>query len=125
MEDVQKVLQKIHSIIERDARYKIEAYSFVLGALNDTVRKLEQPRHVTGRELCEGIRLYALEQFGPLTITVLDYWGIHETLDFGRIVFTLVDAGLMSKTENDSLDDFKDVYDFKKAFEQGKRIDSK
>ena len=75
-----------------------------------------KPRHITGQEFCDGIRRYAIDQYGPLARTVLEYWGIHETLDFGKIVFALVDIGLMRKTEEDSLDDFKGVYDFKTAF---------
>jgi uncharacterized repeat protein (TIGR04138 family) len=54
---------------------------------------------------------------------VLDYWGIKKTQDFGEIVFTLVDAGLMSKTEEDSLKDFRDVYDFEEVFDRSVRYE--
>jgi len=74
-------------------------------------------RHVTGRELLEGIRAYATESFGFLARTVLAEWGVSRTQDFGDIVFNLVEAGLLSRTEKDTKSDFADVYDFAEAFE--------
>lgn len=116
MDTPEQLLEKIQKLIDSNPEYKFEAYSFTLAALHYTMSSLPEPRHVTGREFCEGIRRYAIDQFGALARTVLEYWGIHSTLDFGKIVFALVEVGLMRKTEEDSLDDFKDVYDFKQAF---------
>ncbi len=113
----EQILDKIQKLIDQNPQYKFEAYSFILSALHFTMTALPQPRHVTGQEFCEGIRKYAMDQFGPLAHTVLEYWGIKQTLDFGKLVFALVDVGLMRKTEEDSLDDFKNVYDFKTAFD--------
>ena len=110
------ILETIENVVKRDARYKIEAYNFVLEALNYTVRKLKKSRHVTGKELLEGIKQYAKEQFGPMTHTVLGHWGVNSTEDFGHIVFSLVEAKVLSKTEQDCIDDFKNGYDFKKVF---------
>ncbi|MCM8794494.1 MAG: hypothetical protein NC819_01655 [Candidatus Omnitrophica bacterium] len=112
-----ELLDKIAKLCEKDPRYKPEAYLFVLAALHFTVSSLPEPRHVTGKELLEGIRIYGLEQFGPLTRQVFEHWGIEVTEDFGHIVFSLVDAGLLGKTEEDSLADFQDVYDFIAAFD--------
>ncbi len=108
--------RKIEKIVEADDRYKIEAYDFVMETLAFTLRKLEQPRHVSGQELLEGIREYALEQFGVMTRAVFEHWGIHSSEDFGEIVFNMVVAGLMSKTVKDSKDDFKNGYDFEEVF---------
>ena len=116
MDTPEQILDKIQKLIDSNSRYKFEAYSFVMAGLHFTMSSLEKPRHVSGQELCEGIKRYAFDQFGPLAQTVLEYWGIRETLDFGHIVFALVEAGLMRKTEEDSLDDFKNAYDFKTAF---------
>jgi uncharacterized repeat protein (TIGR04138 family) len=81
-------------------------------------RKPEGPVfHVTGRELLEGIRRYAMKHFGLMARTVFETWGLHKTDDFGEIVFKLVDAGLMRKTEADTREDFRQVYDFAQAFE--------
>ena len=71
---------------------------------------------MSGRELLEGIREYALKTYGPMARTVLEFWGIHKTGDFGNIVFNMIAAKLFSKTENDTLEDFKDVYEFESAF---------
>jgi uncharacterized repeat protein (TIGR04138 family) len=109
-------LEKIENIIAQDRRYKLEAYNFVLQALNYTVKKFNKPRHLTGRELLAGIKEYAPEQFGPMVCSVFDYWGVNSTEDFGNIVFNLVDVKLLSKTEEDSINDFRDGYDFKQAF---------
>ena len=116
MEERSEYLKKIENIIDEDPRYKFEAYTFVLAALHDTVTKLKKPRHITGEELSEGIRKYALKQFGPMARTVLHYWGVRKTLDFGKIVFALIDAKLLSKQPEDKLEDFKDKYDFEEAF---------
>jgi uncharacterized repeat protein (TIGR04138 family) len=109
-------LVKIENIISQDKRYKLEAYNFVLRALNYTVKKFNKPRHVTGQELLAGIKEYAWEQFGPMARSVFEYWGINSTEDFGNIVFNLVDVKLLSRTEEDSINDFKGGYDFKQAF---------
>jgi uncharacterized repeat protein (TIGR04138 family) len=79
----------------------------------------ESPRHISGQQLCEGLRMYAIEQWGMMAGTVLRRWNLRATIDFGRIVFALVDGGLMHKTERDKLEDFRDVYDFDRAFDGG------
>ena len=111
-----EVLQKIQTLTQRDSRYKPEAYLFLLAALHFTVSQLAERRHVTGQELLEGIRLYGLDQFGPLARQVFEHWGIQSTEDFGRIVFLLVEVKLLGKTEEDSIADFQEVYDFAEAF---------
>jgi len=93
-----------------------------MGALDLTLRKLEKPRHISGRELLEGIKKLAEEEFGPMAKIVFEHWGIKNTEDFGHIVFNLVEAGIMSKTEEDSIEDFKDVFDFTKEFERKYRM---
>ena len=82
-------------------------------------------RHVSGQQLCEGLREFALLEWGMLARTVLARWNISRTVDFGRIVFALIDNGWMSATDEDDLDDFRDVYDFKSAFETKYRIEMK
>ena len=76
----------------------------------------DQPRHVTGQELLEGIRGYALTQFGPMVELVFAEWGVHRCEDFGEIVFNMVDIGLLGKTEQDSREDFQNGYNFHDAF---------
>ena len=116
MAEPRNALETVERIIQRDGRYKMEAYSFVLAALSHTVRKFKESRHVGGRELLQGIKEYAKAQFGPMTRTVFEHWGVKSTEDFGHIVFSLVDAKLLGKTEQDSITDFKDGYDFKEVF---------
>ena len=117
MEEMERMLQKIEGILEKESKYKFEAYSFVMAGLHYTVSRLSAPRHVSGRELCGGLRDYALEQFGPMARTVLEYWGIQSTVDFGKIVFLLIEAELLKKTEEDSIHDFENIYDFNQAFQ--------
>jgi len=123
MEDLEGYLEKIQKILDANQQYKFEAYSFVLAGLHHTVSKLKKPRHVTGGELLEGMRQYALEQFGPMARMVLNYWGIQCTEDIGKIVFALVDAGILRKQPEDSLDDFRNSYTFEEAFDRGYKID--
>lgn len=103
-------------ILDADKRYDIEAYLFVREGLDYTVRKLVKPRHVSGQELLEGIREFALQEFGPVTKRVLSEWGIYECVDIGNIVFNLVNEGLLGKTDKDSIEDFMNGYDFTEAF---------
>ena len=117
MEKENEFKEKVDKIIKKDPRYKPQSYAFVMGALDYTLGKLEKPRHITGRELLEGIKELAKEEFGPTAKLVFEHWGIKTTEDFGNIVFNLVEAGIMSKTEEDSIEDFKEVFDFTEEFE--------
>ncbi|MCX5669524.1 MAG: hypothetical protein NTX89_05410 [Candidatus Omnitrophica bacterium] len=100
----------------QDKRYKPDAYEFVLGGLDFTQKKLKKTTHVSGVQLAHGLRDYAINQYGALAGRVLSYWGINQTEDFGNIVFNLIEKKLLSKTEEDRLEDFILVYDFKTAF---------
>jgi len=108
--------ETLRGLIERDGRYQADAYRFVFEGLDYTLKHLGRKGHVSGRELLEGIRLHALDQFGGLAPLVFRQWGVHGTEDFGEIVFNLVGAGLMGKTDHDTKDDFRNVYDFAAVF---------
>ena len=111
----------IERISEKDLRYKEEAYFFVMEALSYTQRKFNCPKHVTGEELLEGMKELLLEKFGPLALSVLRYWGIKSTEDFGHIVFNLVANRVLSKTDEDNIESFKNGYNFDEVFIQGYR----
>jgi uncharacterized repeat protein (TIGR04138 family) len=96
--------------------YEAEAYTFVLGAVDHCQKVMKEKRHISGRELLLGIRDYGIREYGPMTKEVFDHWGIRKTDDFGAIVFKLIDVGLLARSDTDSINDFKDVYDFKDAF---------
>ena len=113
--------EALDSILASDARYQGGAYVFLRDALDFTTKQQKKikgatVRHVSGPELLEGVRQYALKEFGPLVMTVFDNWGIHSCEDIGNMVFNLIGAGIFGKTEEDSIDDFKNVYDFGEAF---------
>ncbi len=110
-------VKNIEEIIHKDVRYKPDAYEFVMQSLWFTQKKLKKSGHVSGRELLEGIREFALRQYGPLAKTVLEYWGVKRTQDFGEIVFNMVEKGVLGKTEEDSRNDFMDIYDFGDALD--------
>jgi uncharacterized repeat protein (TIGR04138 family) len=116
-------------VLARDPRYPIQAYAFVLDALEHAKRaKRAQGRtrgrgrasayshHVNGRELCEGARRLALENYGLMAMTVLALWGIRSTSDIGEIVFNLIASGDLEKTPNDDRSDFNNVFDFETSF---------
>ncbi|MBI2095666.1 MAG: hypothetical protein HYT89_05820 [Candidatus Omnitrophica bacterium] len=109
MSELGDFLRRVSAICARDGRYKQDGYLFVMSCLARAAGGLPKPRHITGRELLDAMREEAQDQFGPMAGTVLEHWGIKNSLDFGRIVFNMVDEGILSKTESDSLDDFKDV----------------
>lgn len=113
--------EAVAQIVARDRRYPREAYCFLREALEVAQRpRAKEPRkaicHVTGQQLLEALRDHARHQFGPLARLVLSEWGVRCCEDFGEIVFNMVEAGLLSKTDKDSRNDFKDGYDFFEAF---------
>ncbi|MEQ9825719.1 MAG: Minf_1886 family protein [Puniceicoccaceae bacterium] len=111
----------IEAILDHDSRYEKGAYYFVRGALDFTLKSLKKEgmagdsKHVSGQQLLEGIREFALEQFGPLAYTVFQYWGLRESRDFGNIVFNLIEVGVLGKNDRDDIADFAEGFDFKQA----------
>ena len=112
-------------LLRRDRRYHRDAYFFVFEALRYAQEQMgiggmvsplqsdpDEERHVTGQQLCEAIRQYAVQQYGMLAKNVLNEWGVRNTGDFGQIVFNLIEIGQMKKTEHDRREDFENVFDF-------------
>lgn len=113
--------EKVEMILAKDSRYARDAYAFVRESLDFTQKTIGKEnrglvRHITGQELLDGIRQFALTQFGPMAVTVLEEWGVHNSRDFGEIVFNMVEIELLAKTEKDNRDDFNSGYDFTDAF---------
>lgn len=116
--------QAIEEVIRRDGRYPREAFAFLTEGLNRAVKKVhgegELPsgkRHVTGGQLCLSLRELAVDNWGLLAPLVLERWNLRGTIDFGQMVYLLIQHDLMAKTDEDSIEDFRDVYDFAEAFE--------
>ena len=109
---------KVTGVLKRNNQYDFEAYGFTMSALEFTLSELDEHRHISGGELLDGIRRYALNEYGPMARIVLESWGINNTMDFGNIVFNLIEAKLLSRRPQDSKVEFLDVYDFKKAFDE-------
>ena len=116
MEQLTQYAKSLEELLKRDVRYPLQAYGFMLSALNDTLSRLEKPRHVTGQELAEGFRRYAVRQFGPMAMTVMEAWNLRSTEDLGSLVFNLIEVGLLTKTPEDRPEDFHQVYSFQEAF---------
>jgi uncharacterized repeat protein (TIGR04138 family) len=111
----------VEQIIERDPRYGKEAYIFLKEALEFTIKqrkrgKTESGSHVNAGELLDGFRQLALKEFGPMVMTVLEYWGVRSSFDVGQMVFNLIGAGVFGKTDSDSVEDFDQALDFRVAF---------
>jgi len=111
-------------IRKEDPRYDRRAYDFVRLGLEHTVRdrkkqdtaKQGRPAHVSGPELLEGLKAFALDQYGPMAKTVLNSWGVRRCRDFGDIVFNLIEYNVFSKSESDRREDFSDIFSFDEAF---------
>ena len=117
MTDVALRTNVFQTLQERNPRFHEKAYLFLLSALHTVLEGLEEPRHISGRELALGVRDLAMAEFGPMARTVLAHWGIHSTEDLGQIVFAMVDCGVLIKREEDRQEDFQDLFDFEEAFE--------
>jgi len=102
----------------REPRFDERAYLFVLAALEFCQQRLDERRHITGRELALACRDLALDRFGVMARLVLEHWGVRRSADIGDVVFTLVDLGLLMSQPTDSRDEFVEVFDFDRAFER-------
>lgn len=112
----------IDNVAQKRGRFSPEAYFFTLDALNRTVRHMPVRRHLSGPELLRGIIFVAYERFGDMAVNILDDWGVSRTGDFGEIVFDLIEVGILSKTEDDRLEDFEEVFDLREEIiEEGWR----
>jgi uncharacterized repeat protein (TIGR04138 family) len=140
--------RKILDIIRADGRYPVEAFVFLLNegwpralrqaygdeeAIRTVVTERpppapaggKPPRHVSGRQICLALRDLAIERWGLMAETVLKHWNIHHTIDFGNMVYLLIQHNVMHKTDEDSLEDFRDVYGFSEAFGSSGQFDLK
>jgi uncharacterized repeat protein (TIGR04138 family) len=121
---------KLAEIVRKDPRFPYEAYEFVFSALTYTQKQLGLSRdgtaenHVSGRQLLEGMRDLALEEFGLMARTVFQLWGVRRTDDVGDIVFNLVEANLLSKTNEDRREEFHNVFDLDEALTRPLVLDS-
>lgn len=118
MTDLQFADDVLARIRARGSRYDERSYLFVLAAIEFVQTRLPVRRHVTGAELAWACRDLARERFGLLARPVLQHWGVTRTDDLGRIVFTLVDVGLLVTQPDDTEQDFRDVYEFESAFDE-------
>lgn len=115
----------VDAIVARDPRFERDAYFFVRDALEYTTRQQKKKTtvpplksHVSARQLLEGVRQYALSQYGPMVPTVLEHWRVRSCEDIGTIVFNLIDASEFGKSDQDSIEDFRCGFDFHEAFVQ-------
>jgi len=123
---------RIDTLAARDQRYATPAYHFVFDALDFVLERQEKlltergetaasDRHVSVSMLLDGMREYALDQFGPLARLVLEHWGLYRTEDFGEIVFSLVENRLLNKQDTDRKSDFRNGFNFREAFDKAWR----
>lgn len=113
--------EAVEKILSDDARYHADAYAFLRDALDATLKRSRKARKgrvedVGAAELLDGFRLHALHEFGPMALTVFEYWGVRSCEDVGHMVFNLVRSGVFGKTDNDTIDAFRKGYDFVDAF---------
>jgi uncharacterized repeat protein (TIGR04138 family) len=122
-----KFKEAVNQIVQEDPRYSPEAYEFISKAVVFTMLNLGRDKspnhHVSGKELLEGFRQYAIQEFGPMAGDILKSWGLTNSNAVGNVVFNLVNRQLLGKSENDTLLDFKDGFDFEKVFSEPFKTD--
>lgn len=112
----------MEEVIRMDGRYPPAAFAFLHEGLGHAAKmvygeaRAAGQQHVTGQQLCQALRDLAIERYGQLAQAVLRHWNVRETIDFGNMVYLLIDHKFMRKTDEDSLEDFRDVFDFTEAF---------
>ena len=129
---MEEPIENMEEVIRRDGRYPPEAFGFLHDGLNHAVEFVHGDRsaeldpedpegpngnHVSGQELCWALRDLALKRWGMLAQTVLRRWNVRRTIDFGNMVYLMIEHGFMRKTEEDSIEDFRDVFDFDEALQ--------
>ncbi len=128
MSQEHQVSKSLEQLAQLSGKYPLQAFIFVREGLQYTIRKLGKNtkygnNHITGKQLCFGLRDYAINKWGLLALTVLKQWNITSTMDFGKIVFMMIDAGWMAKTDEDKIEDFDNVFDFAIEFNCLSQID--
>jgi uncharacterized repeat protein (TIGR04138 family) len=118
MAEPRDFLRQIESIAEAHASFRAEAYLFVLEAIEKAMIDRGRREHISGDVLLESIKQLGRERYGVMATDVFAAWGVRATIDFGRCVFHMVEGGLLSKRDEDSLRDFIDKYDFRQVFEE-------
>ncbi|MCD4825457.1 MAG: hypothetical protein K8S55_12740 [Phycisphaerae bacterium] len=135
-EDESKATRNIEQVIAEDGRYSMDAFGFLHESLGQSVKKVYGDSesggsgssgeggssHVTGRQLCDSLRDAARERWGLMAPAVLRQWGIHGSIDFGHMVYLLIEHGFMRKTEDDSVEDFRDMFDLDRDFDTSDEI---
>ena len=118
MAKIQFAEKIIDHLKKRHPQFHEDGYLFLLSAFENFVEGISESRQLEGRELAHGVRQLALERFGPMAKTVLEYWGINRTEDLVEIVYALIDCGILVQESGDCREDFCDVFDFEEAFEK-------
>ena len=111
--------KNLEKLAREDGRFNPNGVRFVYEGLGYTVKNIvDEPNHVSGQTLCEGLKQLAVEKWGRLAMLVLNNWGIKTTRDFGEIVYMMIANKWMSAQPNDSIEDFDSVYNFKSVFKE-------
>ena len=119
-DDLMSFEEAVSQYLLEDPRYPAEAYYFIRDGFEYAARDLEEkegaPRHLSGRELADGLKEFALDEYGPMAFFTLGQWNIHRTADFGELVYNLIRMGRFSQNKGDKKSDFNDLYDFDEVF---------
>ncbi len=112
--------EAVRRSFQKDPRYQPAAYELVRDALHIAAKKFRdenaEDQHVSGQELLSGFRDHVLSEYGPMSMIILDQWGLRRGEDVGNIVYNLIDCGYFGKNDGDSIEDFAGGYDFELAF---------
>ena len=115
-------MDPLRAVAKNDGRYRLQAYQFLFESLETAVQITgkdqgeSDEKHVTGKQLLDGMRVHATRLFGPLAAQVWRSWGVQSTYDWGQIVFNLVEHEMLRRQDTDTIEDFRGGYDFDEAF---------
>ena len=98
--------RKIEEHCFASGKYTPDAYEFITRSVIDQVSSLSAPRHLSAREVLQGVQDQLTDSFGFLAVEILRDWKIRTASDIGEIIFDLIALGILAASEDDKRSDF-------------------
>lgn len=113
MDEIDFESDTFSDVVAKDGRYDARAYALLMDCIHYLGR---EDKHMSAADILEEFRERALDQFGPMTYTVLTEWGLSCCEDIGEMMFNLTEFNRVRRDEEDTPESFLGGYDFRETF---------